>query len=151
MEDETMMIAELGEKTIKDMIDKVYALHEQTKALNDKKELYLDMLRQYAEQKWYIHKLWWHTATLKVDKKSLYEPDKEHIPELISLLQEKGVRDSYKKEDIDKKKIDQAIKGGDLRLTDFAWYIIQKDTTAVWWPRLIKDSEREDAQEAGGV
>lgn len=51
MDDEVISVTELGEKSIRDMIDKVYALAQQSKAINDKKDLYVETLREYAIKK----------------------------------------------------------------------------------------------------
>lgn len=145
MDDEVISVTELGEKSIRDMIDKVYALAQQSKAINDKKDLYVETLREYATKKWFIQRLRWHTAKLKVDKKNAYEPDKEHIDDLVMKLQELWVRESVKKEDIDKKKLDSMLQQWSIDPQQLAGLVIRQEKTTVWRPQPIKEKEQEEA------
>lgn len=151
MDNETMSVVELGETTIRDMIDKVYLLAQQSKAINDKKDFYIDLLREYATQKWFLQKLRWHTAKLKVEKKDVYEPEKETLDQLVVKLEEIGQWDAVKKEDIDKKKLDGLLQNGTINPKDLWWLVVRKERTTVWRPQNIKDKEMEEAASEIGI
>lgn len=141
---ETVTIDELWPITIRNLIDKILELWNQSKDLEAKKSYYLEILREYAISKWYTHRLWGNTAKLKLSQKDEYLPVSEHKSELISVLKELGLWDEVKKEDIDRNKIDGLVKSNKIDKDKYKDLIRYEDKLTIGWPSKITDKDLEE-------
>lgn len=143
---ESVSLGELWEKTIKGLIDEVYELGVRSKELEAKKSLYLELLRKYAEEQGYTHRLWGTEAKLRLDKKDEYVPIKETKDDLIEKLKLKGVWDEVKKEDIDKKTFDTLFHNQKLSASEFQGLVRHETRLTVGWPTKMSDKEIEEGE-----
>ncbi len=141
---ETVTIDDLWPITIRNLIDKVLELWQESKDIEAKKSYYLEILREYAINKWYTHRLWWNIAKLRLDKKDEYVPISANKPKLIEILKELWVWDELKKEDIDKSMLDKLIKDHKLDMENMKDLIRHEDKLFIWRPSKITDKDLEE-------
>lgn len=118
-ENESITLADVGELTIRELIDEVYMLGQQSKEIEAKKSLYIELLKKYAEDNGYTHRLWGTAAKLTLSKKDEYLAIKEAKDMLIEKLKTKGVWELVGKEEIDKKALDELFYSQKLSAGEF--------------------------------
>lgn len=141
---ETVTIDELWPITIRNLIDKIYDIWQSSKDLEAKKSYYLEILREYAINKWYTHRLWWNTAKLRLEQKDEYTPIPTNKSVLIEELKQLWLRDEIKREDIDKIKLNNLIKDDKISPEDMKDLLRYEDKLSIWWPSKITDKDLEE-------
>ncbi|MFA7284904.1 MAG: PD-(D/E)XK nuclease family protein [Candidatus Absconditabacterales bacterium] len=150
-ENESISVGELGELTIRELIDEVYMLGQQSKDIEAKKSLYLELLKKYAEDQGYTHKLWGTVAKLKLSKKDEYVPIIDQKEVLIDKLKDKGVWDTVKKEDVDKVALNALLQQQKLNPSDFTGLIKHETKLSIGRPSKITDKDIEEQEGTVGA
>lgn len=139
--DEEITAGELWTTTIRQMVDKVYELGQESKNIEQQKSFYLELLKQYAVAKWYTKKLYGHESKLRIDQKmqrTILVGKKE---ELSSKLQEQGMREQVVKEDIDKIKLDTLLESWVIPWNSLLWLVQKEEKITIGWPTKLKEGE----------
>jgi len=140
MKDETVEIAWMWEKTIKNLIEEYAIINERFKQTEWDKKMFASILTEYAKEHWY-KKLYGKTKKLSITNKETYSINKDTIPELEEeLLKKKMLKELSQ---IDYHKLWKKIKNNELEYEEFKNRVTKKSTTYISRTSNLKENEMD--------
>jgi RecB family exonuclease len=122
-DDEVIGAGELGEKTVKHLVDEYAQFAKQESEAKAQKELLKDMLIEYLEKKW-LQRLFGNTCKISASQtENVSVKDKEAFLKKVSEL---GILDQVV--DIDRFKVNKMVKDGQIDMSTLEW-IAEKKTS----------------------
>ena len=129
--DDEVIWGELGEKTVKHLVDEYVQFSKQESESKAQKELLKDMLVEYLEKKWLL-KLFGNTYKISASQwESISIKDKDL---LVNKLQELGILNEAL--DIDRFKVQKLVKEWKLDTTKLDWSVEKKSSWTLRWSKL---------------
>lgn len=129
--DDEVIWGELGEKTVKHLVDEYVQFSKQESESKAQKELLKDMLVEYLEKKWFL-KLFGNTYKISASQwESISIKDKDL---LLTKLQELGILNEAL--DIDRFKVQKLVKEWKLDTTKLDWSVEKKPSRTLRWSKL---------------
>jgi putative RecB family exonuclease len=139
-DDEKVLVSEIGETTIKKLVDKFYHLNKQMKELKDNLDGIKGFLEEYvyshAEEEW--KKLYWEEGEVKIDYKNEFKPRDDKNIEFKQLLLNEGLLDLITMQ-VNTSRLTRYLSDNPEKMVDFALFIEQKEKYTVWWAREKKE------------
>jgi len=138
--DEEVIVSEIGETTIKKLVDKFYHLNNQKKELEEQmkgiKEFLEEYVASHADEEW--KKLYGEQWELQVKYTNEFKPREDNNNELKQLLLEEGLLDIITMQ-INTSRLTKYLAEHPEKMVDFASLIEQKEKYTVWWAREKKE------------
>lgn len=139
-QDDVLQLWDFEPKTVRELIDEVYDLWQQSKELDNKKAVYLELLKEYAISHGYTSKLRWTRASLKIDKKKTFSITADIKEDLYNKISELWLIEELTSLELDKKKIEQYLESwsqSNLLKT----IINPQDKVTIWRPKKIGEKD----------
>jgi hypothetical protein len=129
--DDEVIWGELGEKTVKHLVDEYVQFAKKESESKAQKELIKDMLVEYLEKKWFL-KLFGNTYKISASQwESISIKDKDL---LVNKLQELGILNEAL--DIDRFKVQKLVKEWKLDTTKLDWSVEKKPSWTLRWSQI---------------
>lgn len=138
---EEVSMWELGDTTIRRLIEQYKEAYEKEKLYEDRKKIYAEMLLDYAKQNNY-RRLYGEETKLSITRKIDYGIDKQKKEELKELLKDMGVLEEML--DIDRFALARKIKAGELAVEDLQEMVWEKEIRYFSKPAKLKENEWEE-------
>jgi CRISPR/Cas system-associated exonuclease Cas4 (RecB family) len=136
--DEKITVAELGEMSVKKLIEKYALTYEKFKRFEGEKDVLKEELVNYAKEKG-LKKLYGETKKLSMSEKVTYSPLADQKETLEQKLDEAGVLDEVL--NIDSNKLARKFKDGTLEYGEFKECVGKKETLYVSRVSDLKEEE----------
>lgn len=142
-DDETVIVSEIGETTIKKLVDKFYHLNNQKKELEDNlkgiKEFLEEYVSTHADEEW--KKLYWEEWELKIDYKNELKPRDDKNNELKQLLLDEWLLDLLTMS-INTSRLTKYLAEYPEKMSEFALLVEQKEKYTVGWAKEKKELKK---------
>lgn len=139
--DDVIIWWDLETKTVKELIDEVYELWQQSKEIEQKKAMYLELLKEYAIWKWYTSRLRGHNAMLKIEKKKSFSITADIKDFIKDKLIELWLWNELSSQEIDKKKIETYLEQGWESASKLREVINPQEKVTIWRPKKISEKD----------
>ena len=140
MSDDKVSIGDMGETTIKHLIEEYSIVNQKYKQLEWEKNMLSSVLVDYAKEHW-CKKLYGESKKASITQKTTYSIVKDSINELQEKLSQKDILDEVL--GIDYHKVWERIKNNVLNYNELEWLVTKKDTFYISRVSDLKENEMD--------